>query len=162
MNIPIGSIQEKHVSFSESAPFEKVKQLMQSGFDGYIVATIEGISGLEEGLILIKQNQAVGAFFDALRVNKQLYGVSALRLVLNLLKAKRGVFDVNRLSKQQIDLILAFNEKISLPRTLDLSMLSKLEPTGYRADIVSKELAVDLEAKDTKYNILRKLGLSSI
>ena len=162
MNIPVGDVEEKQVSFAEQPPFEKAKKLMQLGFDGYLVATIEGASGMEEGLLLIKQNQVVGAFFDAIRAKKQLYGLSALRLALTLFKAKKGVFDVNRLSRQQVDLILAFNEKIALPKPLDLPMFSKLEPSSYRADLVSKELAIDSGAKDTRYNILKKLGLNSI
>lgn len=162
MNIPIGNVEEEHLSFSESNPLNKINHLMQSGFDGYVVATIEGISGLEEGLLLLKGKEIVGAVFDALRINKQLYGVPALRLSLNLLKARKGVFDVNRLSRQQIDLIIAFNEKIRLAKPITMPMLPKLLPSKYKPDIVSKELAVDLGVSETKYKLLKRLGLGSI
>ncbi len=162
MNIPIGNVEEQHLSFSENNPLNKIKQLMQSGFDGYVVATIEGVSGLEEGLLLLKGKEIVGAVFDALRINKQLYGVPALRLSLNLLKARKGVFDVNRLSRQQIDLIIAFNEKIRLAKPIAMPMLSKLLPPKYKPAIVSKELAVDLGVSETKYKLFKRLGLGSI
>ena len=162
MNIPLGKIEEKQLLFSEDQPFLKLKQLLKSGFSGYLVATIEGISGLEEGLVMLRESEIVGAVFDALRIKKQVYGVKGLRLSLNLLKAKKGVFDVNKLSRQQIDLIMAFNDKIGLPKTVNAATLAKLEPAAYRSELVSKELAVDLGAKETKYNLLKKLGLGSI
>jgi len=162
MNIPVGKIEEQHVKFSEKEPFSRVRALLQSGFDGYLVATVEGVSGLEEGLVLLRGNEIVGSVFDALRINKQFYGASALRLVFNLLKSKRGIFDINALSRQQIDLIIAFNEKIRLPKPVGQGMLSKLEPTAYSPDFVSTELAVDLDASDSRYNLLKKLGLGSI
>jgi len=162
MNIPIGAVEKEHLDFAETAPFSLLKQLMGKGFNGYIVATIEGITGLEEGLLMIRENVVVGAVFDALRVNKQTYGVPAIRLVFNLLKAKKGVFDVNKLSKQQIDLIMAFNEKIKLAKDINVSMISKLEPAAYRPEVVSKELALDLKSKDNKYHILKRFGLGSI
>ncbi len=162
MNIPIGKIEAQHVSFSESAPYEKISQLMKSRFNGYVVATAEGVSGLEEGLLMINNAVIIGAVFDGLRVNKQLYGVSALRLVLNLLKANQGVFDVNRLSKQQIDLIMAFNEKIKLLKIVDNATLSKLQPKAYNPAVVSKELMVEEGSSKSKNNLLNKFGLGSI
>ena len=162
MNIPIGKLEIEQKSFAEEKPFDKLTNMVNTGFNGYIVSTIEGITGLEEGLLMVRDKEIVGAIFDALRVNKQLYGVKALRLVLNLLKAKKGVFDVNSLSKQQIDLIIAFNEKVHLSKTIDATLLAKLEPESYVKDLVSKELAVDLTAVDTKYNLLKRIGLGSI
>jgi len=82
MNIPIGTVKEEHVSFSEEEPFDKLKQLIESGFSGYMAATIEGVSGLEEGVLMINNREIVGAVFDALRLNKQLMMV----LILYLLK----------------------------------------------------------------------------
>lgn len=162
MNIPIGKVVEERQSFSGNDPFAKTESLVKSGFNGYMAATIEGVTGLEEGVLLLRKNMVVGAVFDALRADKQLYGIKALRLVLNLLKSKKGIFDVNMLSKQQIDLIIAFNEKIRLPKELDRQMLSKLKPRSYNGQLVLKELAIDLNARDSRYNLLKKLGLGSI
>ena len=162
MNIPIGEVEAQHIPFSESEPFSKIAELMKSGFNGYIVATAEGVSGLEEGLLMIRDAAIIGAVFDALRVNKQFHGVSALRLVLNLLKAKKGVYDLNKLSKQQIDLIMAFNEKIKLLKIVDAAILSKLQPKAYNAEIVSKELVIEAGPAESKSNILKKFGLGSI
>ncbi len=83
MNIPIGQAVEQCVSFSETEPFGKINGLMQSGFEGYVVATVEGISGLEEGLLMIKGNEVVGAVFDALRLTPlsvhHAYGIPAFK-----------------------------------------------------------------------------------
>jgi hypothetical protein len=162
MNIPIGKVEAEHIPFSESEPFAKVGQLMKSNFNGYLVATAEGFSGLEEGLLMISDASIIGAVFDGLRVNKQLYGVSALRLVLNMLKAEQGVFDVNKLSKQQIDLIMAFNEKIKLLKAVDADTLQKLQPKAYDTAIVSKELMVEEGLPESKSKLLKRFGLGSI
>jgi hypothetical protein len=162
MNIPVGEVKLQRKPFSESSPFEAIVGLLKNGFDGYIVATIEGASGLEEGLLLLRGREIIGAVFEALRINKQLSGVESLRLVLNLLKAKKGVFDVNALSRQQIDLIIAFNEKLVLPKPLGESLLLKLEPSSYQPELVSKALEIELEAMDSRHGLLKKIGLGSI
>ena len=162
MNIPVGEVVEQHKNFTEIAPFEKLKQILDSDFDGYFVAVIEGISGLEEGLLLIKEKKIVGAVFDSLRLNKQVYGPLALRLVFNLLKAKKGVFDLNKLSRQQIDLIIAFNDRITLLKPVEKQLLSKLEPNSYQEALVSKILELELESSASRHNLLKKLGLGSI
>ena len=162
MNIPVGTVEAEHLSFAETDPFRKAKQLMQSGFSGYLVANAEGFSGMEEGLLMFKESQVVGAVFDALRLNKQVYGVPALRLALGLLKVPKGIFDLNRLSRQQIDLIIAFNEKIRLPKPVDLAMLSKLEPKSYSPELVSQGLSMEADSSDAKAKLLKKLGLGSI
>ncbi|MFA4855009.1 MAG: DUF2226 domain-containing protein [archaeon] len=162
MNIPVGTIEEQRKAFSESNPFEKLAGLLRTGFDGYLIATIEGVSGLEEGLLLIRDKEITGAVFEALRINKQLFGPEALRLVFNLLRAKKGVFDVNRLSRQQIDLIIAFNEKLVLSKPLDESLLLKLEPSSYQPALVSKAFEIELESTDSRHGLLEKMGLGSI
>jgi hypothetical protein len=163
MNIPVGVVEIQRKPFSESNPFEEVVSLLKTGFDGYFIATIEGVSGLEEGLLLIRGNQVVGAVFEALRINKQLFGAEALRLVFNLLQAKKGVFDVNRLTRQQIDLIVAFNEKLVLStRPLDEAMMLKLKPSSYQPELVSETLQIELESIDSRHGLLKKIGLGSI
>ncbi len=162
MNIPVGTVVEQHKSFSEIVPFKRLEKILESDFNGYFVATIEGISGLEEGLLLIKEKNIVGAVFDSLRLNKQVYGLLALRLMFNLLKAKKGLFDLNSLSKQQIDLIIAFNDCITLSKPVEKQLLSKLEPTSYQENLVSKILELELESSASRHNLLKKLGLGSI
>ena len=162
MNIPVGEVVEQHKPFSEIAPFKRLEKLLDSDFDGYFVATIEGISGLEEGLLLIKEKKILGAVFDPLRINKQVYGPIALRLVFNLLKAKKGVFDLNKLSRQQIDLIIAFNDRITLLKPVEKQLLSKLEPGSYQGALVSKILELEIKSSSSRHNLLKKLGLGSI
>ena len=143
MNIPVGTIEEQRTAFSKSNPFEKLAGLLKIGFDGYLIATVEGASGLEEGLLLIRGKEITGAVFEALRVNKQLFGTEALRLVFNLLMARKGIFDVNRLSRQQIDLIIAFNAKLVLTcenphSSLSLTLTqSSLYPSGAVKSLLS-------------------------
>ncbi len=162
MNIPIGEVVEQHKSFSEIQPFKRLEKLLDSDFNGYFVAAIEGISGLEEGLLLIKEKKIVGAVFVSLRINKQVYGPLALRLVFNLLNSKKGVFDLNKLSRQQIDLIIAFNDRITLEKPVEKQLLLKLGSGSYQGALVSKILELEFESSASKHNLLKKLGLGSI
>ncbi len=162
MNIPVGNIVEKRVSFEKTAADKKVTQLLNSNFSGYMVATAEGITGIEEAILLILGREIIGAVFEAISINKTFYGLQGLRLSLNLLKAKKGVFDVNALTKQQIDLIIAFNEKIALLHPVGIDIFLKLLPAVYRPGTVLELLKADLSKTEQREKILKRFGLGSI
>lgn len=162
MNIPTGELVEKRVSFEKAAADKKLNQLLNSSFNGYLVATAEGITGIEEAILLLRENEIIGAIFEAISLNKTFYGVEGLRLCLNLLKAKKGVFDVNALTKQQIDLIIAFNDKIELPHAVGIDTFLKLLPATYRGMIVNSLVKGELEGTEEREKILKRFGLGSI
>lgn len=162
MNIPVGKLVEKRVSFEETMPAEKVPGLMDKGFSGYIAATVEGGSGLEEALLLFREGEAVGACFEAITAGERFFGIAGLRLCLNLLAAGKGVFDVNSLTRQQVDLIIAFNDKVALKKPLERKTFSKLLPASYSPEIVSRVLKGVSGEKDAREKALKRFGLGSI
>ena len=162
MNIPAGNIVEGNISFEDSAPNEKVVQLLGQAFEGYVVATTEGAAGIEEALFLLKDSEIVGVVFESIKFGKVVYGISALKLSLNLLRAKKGVFDVVGLSKQQIDLAVAFNDKIELKKHLDAALFSNLLPSAYRIDVVLNQFGDETRQTTSKETVLKRFGLDSI
>ena len=47
MNIPVGTLKEENVSLKEVNLVQKLSSLLQEGFTGYLVLTVEGRSGIE-------------------------------------------------------------------------------------------------------------------
>ncbi len=162
MNIPVGKVVEKRQSFEETAPYEMVMALLKAGFNGYVVATIEGPTGIEEALFLIRGKEITGAIFEAGRSSKIFYGLEALQLGLNLLRAEKGVFDVNALTIQQIDLIVAFNDKLELRKPVNKDVFAKLLPSSYHPDATLRKLKDWLPEAESKENVLKRFGLGSI
>jgi len=162
MNLPVGEAVARMVSFDESRADERIAQLLNAGFSGYVVATAEGLAGIEEAVLLIRGNAVIGAIFEAVKSGAIFFGLDALRLSLNLLKAKKGVFDVNALSSQQIDLIIAFNEKVQLLQPVDMQTFGRLLPAEYRPQLVHDVLHGSQGPADDKEKVLKRFGLGSI
>ncbi|MCX6799271.1 MAG: hypothetical protein NTW59_04220 [Candidatus Diapherotrites archaeon] len=162
MNIPVGELLDKHVSFQEVSPLAKAGELLKSGFTGYLVMTTEGAAGMEEAILLLRENEVVGALFESLKFGKQFFGMQGLCLALNTGRAKQGVFDVSRLSRQQVDLIIAFNEKIQLPKPLNMQLLQRMMASGYSAELVQQSLGAGAAEEAPRAAVLGKFGLGSI
>ena len=162
MNIPAGEVLEKRVSFQGTDFQQKFSELMKGGFNGYAALTIGGASGIEEGFLVFRESEIVGALFEATKLGKQFFGLAALRLALNVLRAKHGVFDINRLSRQQVDLIIAFNEKIQLPKPVTAQMMPKLLVGEYSGELVNRALSLSQGSEVSREAVLSKFGLGSI
>jgi hypothetical protein len=162
MDIPVGSLVEENIPLKETNLVQKLFALMQQGFNGYVVLTTEGRSGIEEGIVLLKNGAAVGAVYEYLKFKKSFFGDSALQQLLNAALAKAGVIDIGSLSKQQVELIIAFNEKIELGAPLGQKEIAKIMPQGYNASIVEKALGKELKKKESKFDVFKKLGLGGV
>jgi len=162
MNLPVGDVVEKRVPFDKAAPDEKVSELLGKGFNGYFVATAQGAAGMEEGLLIIRNREIVGAIFEAMAFGKVSFGIIALKLALNAIRAEKGVFDASVLSKQQIDLIIAFNDKVELRKPVDKAMFSRLLPASYRKEVALGAIKGALPESDPRESVLKRFGLGSI
>ena len=162
MNIPIGTLVEENVSLKDFKLDKKLLSLMNEGFTGYVVLISEGRSGMEEGLALIENGLLVGAIYEYIKFGKSFYGDHAMEQLLNSGLAEFGVMDVGSLSKQQVELIIAFNEKIELGKKLESKELQKMLPKQYNAKIVEKALGGELKKKESKFDVFKKLGLGGV
>lgn len=160
MNIPVGELVEENVSLKETNIASKLNSLLQQAFTGYLVLTVEGRSGMEEGIVLLKNGAIVGAIYEYIKFGKIFYSNAALGQLFNAALAEFGVIDIAALSKQQVELIIAFNERIELSQQLSQKDLQKLLPKKFNAEIAEKALGKELKKRESKFDVFKKLGLA--
>lgn len=160
MDLPVGEFLESGIIVKGNIVKEKVAALLETDFAGYVVITIEGRSGIEEGALLLQQNRAIGAIFDYLRFSKKVLGEEAVAHFFNAAKADFGVMDIISLTKQQIELIIAFNEKIELSRPILQKDLARINLDKYTPKLAEGFLGNDLLKNESRFDVFRKVGLA--
>jgi len=159
MNLPAGKTVKK-LETGKADFVNEISQLMKSFFTGYVVITIEGYSGIEEGILFFNKGQLVGASFEYPKFETTVFGDSAAKQFFNALAAKYSVADVCELSKQQLELITTFNEKIILDREITGKNLLKLVPKEYTPEYAKKTLGKALEKQESMRSVFKRAGLS--
>lgn len=163
MNVPVGDVLEPGLSLKEQKLDKKFSEILKdNSFTGYVILTTEGRTGIEEGMALIKSGLVIGSIYEHLKFGKSNYGEPALEEMLNSGLADFGVMDIGSLSKQQVDLIIAFNEKIELKTPLSWKELSKMMPKEYNAKVAEKAVGSETIKKESKFDVFKKLGLGGV
>ena len=162
MNIPVGELVGENFSLKGVVLSQKIIGLMRESFTGYLVLTSEGRGGVEEGLVLLREGIAIGAMYEYLKFGKIVFGNQALGLLLNAGMAEFGVMDVAKLSKQQAELVIAFNEKVGLEVSIAASDLEKILPKEYNAKLAEGAIEKELKKKESKFDIFKKFGLGGV
>lgn len=133
MNFPVGKVVSKGelpAKFDELAESLAVKQ-----FNGYVVQSIRS-HFIEEGVIFFRNGEIVACLVECLALNKSVKSKEALDFFLNQTIGK-GYYQVVELSRSQVDLVTAFDEKIlfedkitlkDLPKLIPLKFLPRFEP----------------------------------
>ncbi|MBI5884947.1 DUF2226 domain-containing protein, partial [archaeon] len=151
----------------ELAEFRQLlQQLMQEGFNGYIVLMVQGLQGIEEGILVFKNGQPVGCYHELMKLNHVFYSDRALNAFLNASAARKGIIDVFRLDLQQVDLVLSFNEKIKLSEAMKSEFpkkINELPLKEFSSSFIQEALqALPAEDKLTKTELMKKLGLEGM
>jgi len=157
MDLPLGTPYQEHLKTRETDMLKTIIELMQKTFTGYIIVTIDGIDGIEEGALLFRNGILIGAGYEYMKHNVAVEGNSALEIVLNAFKAKHGIIDIYALALQHMDLVIAFHEKMLINIKLDPKTLQKIYPKEF-SDKYAKEVIKQKEEL-TKYDIFKKAGL---
>ena len=63
MNLPIGEVVSQGINLKEVDGRRLVETFYDKNFSGYLVSTIEGFDGLEEGVLLFKGGSMAAAFY---------------------------------------------------------------------------------------------------
>ena len=155
MNLPAGKIVEKGLKLSEKNVEKILSDLFTEIFSGYMIVTVEGLQGIEEGLLLFEKGSLKGAIFEELWSEKELLGEEALKRIANALASREGIAGINSLTKQQVDLIIAFQEKMALQKEYRLEDIKKMIP---KESTVKKEE----ERKESRLDIFKSLGLVGV
>ncbi len=162
MNLPVGEAIEQGIrlpDFDEKATLEMLADKM---FSGYVVVTVEGFKGVEEGLLLIKKGAIVGALYEYTKHEITVLGDSALPQAFNAFAAKNGIAEIYSLSNQQVDLVTAFNDKIKTAQEIGKRSLGKYLAKKYDISFAEKTLEGVVSEHESKKDVFKRLGLSGL
>lgn len=162
MNLPVGPIIEQGIGFGPGAFKQKVLSMAQEQFSGYIALTIEGYDGLEDGVLIFKSGILVASIYEYLKHGILVMGDLAIPQVFNASGAKSHIADIIALTNSQVDLILAFNEKSGLSKAYSAKDINELSVSEYSSAYAERILAEALKKEPSKYEVLKRLGLSEM
>lgn len=162
MNLPIGEVLQQGISVKELDTKALVVSLIEKKFSGYVVVTIDGFDGIEEGAIMFKEGHMVGSFYTYDNFNISVFGNSALQQAMNALVAEKGIIDIVALSNQQVDLIIAFHDKVKVSVGIDKKNLDKIFPKSFSQEFAKKVLGDVIKEHESRKSVFKRLGLSEL
>lgn len=127
MNFPVGKVLKKGELPNNVALL--INELSSSGFNGYIIQSIKSWC-VQEGILFFRDGKIIAALVECISAQKNMKSNQALSEFLNQTKAK-GYYQVVLLSRSQIDLITAFDEKMTFPSEIALKDVTKLIPSAF-------------------------------
>lgn len=157
MNLPAGTPLKTGLDVANVDFYALVKELGKIGFNGYVCIATAGEAGFEEGTLMFDEGKPVASIYEYYKYRKTYFGDDAFKRVLNASAAKDGVVDVFELTKEQVHLVLAFNEKaISVPGAEELAP-RKIEWTPqFERQAASSQIPL------TRDQLLRKYKLAEV
>ncbi|MBU0635762.1 hypothetical protein KKE06_01935 [Candidatus Micrarchaeota archaeon] len=162
LNYPVGDPIEEGLELEKIEPHSFLAKLFVPNFSGYVVITLEGYSGIEEGVLFFQEGTGVGAAFSYDSFDTAVFGDTALNSFFNGLAAKKGVADVFKLSKQQVDLILALDERTAIRTPLVQDMVSKKIRNQYNASFAQAAVRGLDTVVTHSSDLLKKIGLGEM
>ncbi|MFA6064600.1 MAG: hypothetical protein WCW44_01200 [archaeon] len=127
MNFPVGT-----VLFKGDVPFDlfsTAQKLFDKKFNGYLILTVKG-HFIEEGVLFFREGEINGAIVECLSISSIIKGNDALEYFFNQTKGN-GYYQCVELTRSQIDLITAFDEKLLAPTKIVLKDLPKIIPNTF-------------------------------
>jgi len=166
MNLPSGNVLKQGLILKENDAKKLVAGLIEEKFSGYVALTIEGFDGLEEGTLLFKRGFGVACIFEYLKFDLTVISDLALAHFFNAAGASFGIIDAVQLSDLQVDMSIAFDEKIKLSTALDKKALDKFSISKFDNSFAEKTLqeAISLKGqKETsKKELFKRFGLGEM
>ena len=162
MNLPVGEVITRGVNLNEIDIRRLLEGFYDKNFSGYLVVSLEGFDGIEEGLLLFKGGSIVAAFYEYDLYGITVFGDSAIKHVFNSFAAEYVVGDVISLSNQQVDLVTAFNDKSKVSESIPKNQVAKLIPKIFSHELAKGVLSEIVKESESKKDIFKKLGLSKL
>ena len=157
MNIPVGENVVSGLPVKEIDPKEMLSDLISKSFNGYVAITIFTDKGYEDGIIIFESGSIVGSYYKHLVLEKEFFGMNGLKYVLNMFGAEYGVIDVFKLSKEQVELLLTFNERVKTKSIKNLSDIKDFFVSKYNPNLFEEKTE-----EVSKYDLFKKIGLGSL
>lgn len=162
MNLPIGEPVAEQVSLREFDAQGIINSLFERAFSGYVVVTIDGFDGMEEGVLIFKKGLLVASFYEYLNYDITVFGEPALVQAFNAFAAEFGAVDIYNLSNQQIELVTAFNDKIALPKPLLKNEAGRMYVKDFTDQYAKQVLSEVLKTHESRESVFKKFGLSGL
>jgi len=162
MNLPIGEAVERNLNLREFDARGTVTGLFDRLFSGYLVVTIDGFGGMEEGVLLFKKGVLLGSIYEYTNYDIVVFGEPAMVQSINAMSAQYGVVDVYSLSNQQVDLVTAFNDRVKISRAIQKRELSGLFGREFSDQYARQVLSGVLKEHESRETVFKKLGLSRL
>lgn len=163
MKLPSGNIVEAGISLQGLDFKQRLLRLMEENFSGYLVLQIEGFDGLEEGLFLFKNGEIQGALYEYLKFDMTIVGDVALSHCINAAGASVGVVDIVGLGAYQVDMAIAFDQKIELTQKVDKRNLNSVVIKGFTGDLAKSTLQAAIKrGESNKNDLFKKFGLENV
>lgn len=164
MNLPSGNIAKQGVSLKETDLRKEIKDLSDKNFSGYIAVTLEGFDGVEEGILLFKKGFGVAAIYEYTKYGVTVLGDFALAQFFNGSASSYAVMDVIELTSSQIDMSIAFNEKIKISVPMNAKAVEKLYKKKFEDKYAKNTLeqALSKYKKESKEDLFKKFGLAEL
>lgn len=141
---------------------EKISEFLPKG-SGYIVLTIDGYDGLEEGVIVFKGGNLYAAMYEYLKYGITVLGDLALARFFNAVAAKNGVIDIFNLSQDQVELAFKItNERALITKTLKFGDLERMIPKQYDESLAQNVLSKIAKKYEDKFDALGKFNLTKL
>src|SRR3989344_7904169 len=129
MGLPAEDLKEQGIVSSPLTVKQRIASFLPSK-SGYIVLTIEGYDGIEEGIIVFKKGNLVAAMYEYLKYGITVLGDLALARFFNA-ASRQGVIDVFDLTQEQVEITFRFNEKAILTKSLKFGDIDRMIPKQY-------------------------------
>lgn len=162
VNLPVGDIISKGLNLKEIDVRRLVEGLYEKAFSGYLVATLYGFDGVEEGILLFKDGALIAAIYEYELYGITVFGDSAVPHVFNSYAADFIVADIVALSNQQVDLVTAFNDKSKLQKPVQKGDVSRLMAKTFSKELARSVLTHIVSSTEDKAGIFKKLGLAGL
>lgn len=162
MNLPVGVLKRQTVALNSLDIAKEFESLSDAGFSGYAVATIQGADGMDEALVLFNDGLIVGTVYTYCKYDFELKGPEAVDPCFNGLAAKQGVVDVNALSHQQVELVLAFNDKVKLSAPIQKRQFRSLFKASFDESASMRLLAKVKRSEESRGDLFKRFGLGGL
>lgn len=166
MNLPSGNIAKQGLALKENDLKKTVQGLMEERFSGYLVLAIEGFDGFEEATLLFKKGFGVACVYEYLKFDITVISDLALAHCFNAAGASYGIIDIIQLSDLQVDMSIAFDEKIKLSTAFDKRGLDRFSVGKFDDSFAQKTLEEAVSSKQqhefSKKDLFKKFGLGEM
>jgi hypothetical protein len=141
MNFPVGKVVSKGAM--PLSLVDLLEQCDQKKFNGYVIVSVLG-NFVEEGVLFFRVGEVYACCVECMSVKKLIKGDDAFNYFLKQSRGN-GFFHLIELSRSQVDLVTAFDDKLLLVNKIPLKDIPKMIPDVYEPQFVEEVVESELD-----------------